>query len=81
MMIPPVHPGLHWLKVVMYLRKLTVFLFRANSNESGTESELVNSVFTLLKNILTSYVTIISENVPKNLGMLDRSEFLFVIER
>ena len=65
----------------MYLRKLTVFLFRANSNESGTESELVNSVFTLLKNILTSYVTIISENVPKNLGMLDRSEFLFVIER
>ena len=65
----------------MYLRKLSVFLFRANSNESGTESELVNSVFTLLKNILTSYVTIISENVPKNLGMLDRSEFLFVIER
>ena len=33
----------------IYLRKLTVFLFRANSNESGTESELVNSVFTLLK--------------------------------
>ena len=41
----------------MYLRKFTVFLFRANLNVSGTESELVNSGFTLLKNVLTSYVT------------------------
>ena len=64
-----------------YLRELTVFLFGVNYNESGTESELVNSVFTLLKNVLTSYVTIISENVPKNLGILDRSEFLFVIKQ
>ena len=32
-----------------YLRELTVFLVLANSNESGTESELVNSIFTLLK--------------------------------
>ena len=60
---------------------ISTWCIMANSNESGTESELVNSVFTLLKNILTSYVTIISENVPKTLGMLDRSEFLFVIER
>ena len=85
MMIHLVHPDLHWLKVVMRWKciyvNLLFFLFRANSNESETESEFVNSVFTLLKNILTSNVTIISENVPKTLGMLDRSEFLFVIER
>ena len=68
-------------KMEMYLRKLTVFLFRVKSNVSGTESESVNSVFTLLKNVLTSYVTIISKNVPKILDMLDRSEFVFVIER
>ena len=36
-------------EIEMYLRKLTVFLFCANSNESETENELVNSVFTLLK--------------------------------
>ena len=64
-----------------YLRELSIYLFGITSNGSGTKSELVKSVFILLKNVLSSYVTIISENVPKTLGMLDRSDFLFVVER
>jgi len=42
---------------------------------------LVNEILLLLSSIISSYATIISENVPKNLGMIDKTEFLFVVER
>ena len=42
---------------------------------------MVNEILSLLCSIIFSYATIISENVPKNLGMIDKTEFLFVVER
>ena len=51
-----------------YLRELSVYLFGISSDGSGTESELVKSVFLLLKNVLSSYVILRSENVPKILA-------------
>ena len=62
-----------------YLRELSVYLLRISYDGSGTESELM--YFFLLKNVLSSYVTIISENIPKTLDILDRSEFSFIVER
>ena len=42
---------------------------------------MVKEILSLLCSIISSYATIISENVPKNLGMIDKTEFLFVVER
>ena len=42
---------------------------------------MVNENLHLLSKIISSYATIISENIPKNLGMIDKREFLFVMER
>ena len=64
-----------------YLRELSVYLFGISSDESGIESELIESIFLFyLKHPLILRYNL-SENVPKTIGMLESSEFLFVVER
>ena len=65
---------------MFFLRQLASCLFVGDDIQEQKRG-LVNEMLRLLSNIISSYATIISENVPKNLGMIDKREFLFVMER
>ena len=67
-------------KMNAYLRQLSSYLF-VHDAILEQKRGLVNEMLRLLSNIISSYATIISENIPKNLRMIDKTEFLFVVER
>ena len=59
----------------VFLRQLSSYLFVDIQKQ---KRGLVNEILLLLSSIISSYATIISENVPKNLRMIDKTEFLFI---
>ena len=62
------------VKMDAFLRELSSYLFVDDAIQEQKRG-LVNRILRLLVNIISSYTTIVSENVPKNLGMTDKREF------
>ena len=63
-----------------YLRQLFSYLFD-NNNTSEEKIGLICEILSLLNQIISSYVSVISENVANNLIMIDKNEYSFVVQR
>ena len=57
-----------------FLRQLSSYLFVDDAILEERRG-YVNEILRLLRMIISSYASIISENVPKNLGMIDKERF------
>ena len=68
------------VKMDVFLRQVSSYLF-VDDDIQEQKRDLVNEILSLLCDIIFSYATIISENVQKNLGIIDKTKFLFVVER